>query len=54
MKSNLPSGLFERPFPLTLTPSAFHLLLLQGVVVDGRAGGLILGRHYDAGGTFDE
>ncbi|HVS51949.1 MAG TPA: hypothetical protein VHD62_06290 [Opitutaceae bacterium] len=50
MKSNLPSGLNYRTFPLTLSASAFHNLILQGVVVDGRAGGLILGRSYEEGG----
>lgn len=52
MKSNLPSGLNHQKFPLTLTASAFHLLVLQGVVVDGRAGGAVCGRTYDQGGVY--
>ncbi len=52
MKANLPIGLNERPFPLTLSPAAFHLLLMQGVVVDGRGGGVILGRGYEEGGIY--
>lgn len=35
---------------LTFSGSAFHRLILQGVVVDGRAGGLLVGRSVFDGG----
>lgn len=50
MKSNLPSGLNQRTFPLQLPPVTFWNLVNQGVVVDGRAGGVILGSSYEEGG----
>lgn len=51
MKSNLTYGLNNR-LPLTLSPDFFHALFLTGVVVDGRAGGLILGRTFSQGGIY--
>lgn len=51
VKTNLPSGLNNRPFPHTISLPAFFNLVLSGAVVDGRAGGLLLGHSYAEDGV---
>ncbi|MEO7413592.1 MAG: hypothetical protein ABIZ81_09560 [Opitutaceae bacterium] len=51
MKFNESFGLFQRKLPVDLGTTMFEQMLFDGSVIDGRAGGLIIGRKFSEGGV---
>jgi hypothetical protein len=50
VKFNENFGLFQRKLPLDLGTSKFEEMLFSGAIVDGRRGGLIIGKRFSEGG----
>ena len=51
MKFNEAFGLFQRKLPVDLGTAMFEQMLWDGVIVDGRAGGIVIGKSFEQGGV---
>jgi len=50
MRANHRFDLFQRALPVDLGTTKFEQMLLEGVIIDGRAGGVLIGRTLENGG----